>query len=209
MSIWAHRTEPARKAWWLWGCGPGRPSPAWVQRFVRLCVHLLGWGCPALPPLYLHTNHTHEGTVSPKILSLKESSSTSKAFAAPSLALQAIRRPQMIEENSSHIIQQPCPPSGNKGSRWQMKFKARFFCGLPQKITCPIALQKPEMLLLSEMASGHSLRFPSVSSGGYSQQQDWQEAKPRSHLCCNKLHSGYDFASCAPGYPPASTPGPR
>lgn len=67
-----------------------------------------------------------------------------------------------------------------------MKFKARFFCGLPWKMTCPNALQKPEMLLLSEMASGSS-GFPSVSSGGYPQQEDWKEAKSRSYLCCNEL----------------------
>jgi len=44
------------------------------------------------------------------------------------------------------------------------------------------------MLLLSETASRPS-EFPSVSSGGYPQQQEWKETKSRSYLCCNELHS--------------------
>lgn len=121
---------------------------------------------------------------------------TSRGFTAPSLVFQATRRSERIEENSSCIRQQPCPPPKNRQSRWQMKFKAMYFCCLPWKMTCPIALPKPKIPLLSEMASGYSPGFPSVSSGGYPQQYNWKETKSRSHLCCNELHSNYACFLC-------------
>lgn len=137
-------------------------------------------GAQAATALPAHRPQVQKHGLRPQILNPKASSFTSKRFEAPSSVLQATKRSQMIKGNSSHVTHQPCPLSGNKGRRWQIKLKARFLCGFLQNMTSPIALLKPEMLLLSEMASGCSQGFISLSFDGYPQQEDWKEAKSKS-----------------------------